>query len=44
MEMQTTEEFNARIRQLEDEWDLAKARVKELEKELEQYKGASHGN
>lgn len=32
------------LRKHEVEWDLAKAKVKELEKELEQYKGASHGN
>ena len=32
------------LRKHEVEWDLAKARVKELEKELEQYKGVSHGN
>ena len=32
------------LRKHEVEWDLSKARILELEKELKQYKEANHGN
>ena len=32
------------LRKHEIEWDLSKARILELEKELKQYKEANHGN